>query len=287
MRHDGPVVIALDGSPHSERTLEWGVREASRRGAPALLVRAHQEPTDYSPWAWYPAAPAPPYDTEPVDYLARARASAASRDPEVDVTTRLLRGPTVPGLRALTEDARLLVLGAGRRRGVGRVALHLAAHARCPVVLVRETLDPGTVVVGVDGSAASLAAADRAATEASLRGVPLVVLHARPTVASPYGPDGVALPALADADTDDPTHRAARDVAARLRAAHDGLDVRLELVDDDPAHALVTRAGDDALLVVGSRGLGAFRGMLLGSVSADVLRTATSSVLVVHSGEAA
>lgn len=40
MRSDGPVVVALDGSPHGSHTLEWGVSEAVRRRADVLLVRA-------------------------------------------------------------------------------------------------------------------------------------------------------------------------------------------------------------------------------------------------------
>ena len=58
--------------------------------------------------------------------------------------------------------------------------------------------------------------------------------------------------------------------------------VELALVDDDPADALVNLGAGAALLVVGSRGLGSFRGMLLGSVSQAVLREATVPVVVVH-----
>ena len=87
-----------------------------------------------------------------------------------------------------------------------------------------------------------------------------------------------------DVDVNDPTHRAAQAVAARLRTQHPGLEVRVALLDDDPAHALVAASTGAVLVVVGSRGLGAFRGMLLGSVSADVVRNAASTVLVLHDG---
>ncbi len=86
-------------------------------------------------------------------------------------------------------------------------------------------------------------------------------------------------------DPDDLTHRAAGRVLDRLRADHAGLDVHAELVDDDPVHTLVRSAQGATLLVVGSRGLGAFRGMLLGSVSAEVLREAPCTVLVVRQQE--
>jgi nucleotide-binding universal stress UspA family protein len=143
--------------------------------------------------------------------------------------------------------------------------------------------------VGVDGSPASLGAARTAAREASLRGSPLVVVHARPTIADQFGR---GMPALLPPDPggrvgeSDPTHRAAQDVADELRGRYPRLEVRVDLVDDDPVHALVARSRGADLLVLGSRGLGAFRGMLLGSVSNEVVRGATCTVLVMHDDEA-
>ncbi len=79
--------------------------------------------------------------------------------------TRVLYGPPVPALLPLSNDAQLLVVGArgrGHPTAVGSVAAPLAAHACCPVAVVREA-GPGSpgapVVVGVDGSTVSLAAA--------------------------------------------------------------------------------------------------------------------------------
>ena len=109
-----------------------------------------------------------------------------------------------------------------------------------------------------------------------MRGRALVVVHARRTIADDFE--------LGAAGADDARLRAAWLVTEALVASRPGLDVHLELVDDDPAEALVELADGAALLVVGSRGLGAFRGMLLGSVSHDVVRTATCPVLVVHDG---
>jgi nucleotide-binding universal stress UspA family protein len=287
MRDNGPVVIAVDGAPHSARTLEWGLTEAELRGAEAVLARAYQEPREILQWSWYPVFDDLRFDTEARQYLAHELELARKGHPDLAVSTRLLHGPEVPELRTLSEDAQLLVMGARGHAGrspVGRVSGHLAAHARCPVTIVRDVTDDPTapVVVGVDGSASSLVAAQVAAREALLRGNPLTVAHARPTVAAPYGREGLLLPPLSTADENDPTHRAARAVAAQLRREFPALDVRLELVDDHPAHALVEMSHGAALVVVGSRGLGAFRGMLLGAVSSEVVRAADASVLVVH-----
>ncbi len=286
MRHDGPVVIAVDGYPHSTQTLEWGLDEAQMRGADVVLARAYQEPYDYAAWNWYPIPEDLRFDTEAKEYLADQLERARASRPGLTITTRLLHGPEVPQLQGLATDAQLLVVGARGSAGharVGRVSAHLAAHARCSVAVVREVPgDPGPVVVGVDGSPSSLAAAAVAAREAVGRGAPLVVLHARRTVLAPfYGEEGL-MPPLATADENDPTHRAALEVVASLRERYPELGVRLELLDDDPAHALTSASSGARLVVVGSRGMGAFRGMLLGAVSNEVVRSAASTVLVVH-----
>ncbi|WP_298460845.1 universal stress protein [uncultured Cellulomonas sp.] len=287
MRHNGPVVIAVDGGTHSAETIQWGLAEAELRGAEAVLARTYQEPREIAQWSWYPVLDDLRFDTEAKEYLAEQLDLARQDHPDLTISTRLLHGPEVPELRTLSEEAQLLVVGArghaGRSR-LGRVSAHLAAHSQCPVTIVREVKDDASapVVVGVDGSPSSVVAAQVAAREALLRDLPLVVAHARPTLLAPYGGEGLGLPPLATSDENDPTHRAARQVADQLRAEYPGLDVRVDLVDDDAVHALVEMSHGAALMVVGSRGMGAFRGMLLGAVSNEVVRGADTTVLVVH-----
>lgn len=295
MHADGPVVIALDGSLHSARTLRWGMDAAARRGARVLLTRAVRDPRELVVSGWYPVFDAGvDVAAEATQYLTEQLERESARYPDLEIETRVLHGPEVPELRKLSGEARLLVVGAsgyGARGRIGSVSSHLAMHARCPVAVVRDEVDAGDghppVVVGIDGSPMSLAASRAAATEASALGAPLVVLHAHPTIADPYG-RGMPVPSTEalEVDENDPTHVAAQAAAARLREDHPGLEVRLLLVDDDPVHALVTAARGAALVVVGSRGLGAFRGMLLGAVSNEVVRTAACTVLVMHDVEA-
>jgi nucleotide-binding universal stress UspA family protein len=288
MRTDGPVVIALDGTSNSAHTLEWGVTEAVRRQAEVLLVRTVDDAWQVTAWSWYPIVGGSDVDAEATQYLADLQTHLLERRPEVIVNSRVLHGQVVPCLRELSGDAQLIVVGARPRTGRGRTGstgVHVAAHARCPVAVVRtdpvHPTPPGTaVVVGVDGSPASLVGARFAAREASMRGLPLTVLHARPTIPDPFGRGNV--PPLATDDEDDPTHKAARVVAESLRDELPDLVVDVALVDDDPTDALVGLARGADLLVVGSRGLGGFRGMLLGSVSSAVLRVAAGPVLVVH-----
>jgi nucleotide-binding universal stress UspA family protein len=288
MRTDGPVVIALDGSTTSEHTLQWGIAEAVRRGADVVLARCLDDSWVQTAWSWYPEVTEVPGDVEAKEFLADLQQREQDRHPDLRIETRIPHGLVVPSLRELSADAQLLVVGAGARRGrrrTGAVAAHLVAHARCPVAVVRSDPDhpelpAAPVVVGVDGSPSAQVAARAAATAASTLGRRLLVVHARPTVADPFGRHA-DLPNPTD-DEQHPTHRAARAVADDLAARNEGLHVDVELVDDDPATALVELSYAAPLLVVGSRGLGGFRGMLLGSVSADVVREATCPVLVVQ-----
>ena len=285
MRTIGPVVIALDGRAHSASTLAWGIAEAVRRRAGVVLTQVVDSPWTSTFWGAYPGIDALDAEVEAKEYLSHLEHREAARHPGLDISIEVRRGPAVAELRELSVDAQLVVVGAGGPTARGRTGVlgaHLAAHARCPVAVVRHDPDgpvspEAPVVVGVDGSPASLEAARVGASEAWMRRRALVVAHARPTIRDPLG-GGSAPPS----DADDRTHQAARRVHASLTGENPGLDIRLELVDDDPANALVSLGRRSALLVMGTRGLGSFRGMLLGSVSADVIRSASCPVLVVH-----
>lgn len=139
---------------------------------------------------------------------------------------------------------------------------------------------PGTIVVGVDGSAGSEAALRWALTEARLRGSTIRVVHAYQVPASTYGDIGMGAPAsvgraglVEDMErirtaVEDESKRGVEDVLGRLGAdATDGVEVELEVVEGPAAQVLIEAGRDSELLVVGSRGRGGFVGLLLGSVS--------------------
>ena len=132
------------------------------------------------------------------------------------------------------------------------------------------------IVVGVDGSEQSLAALNWAIAEARLRNghVRLITAWYYPPMASTVG-DGVI---------DDSFRQAAElvKVDALKAVAAAGVDVTGEVVENSPATALLEAAKDADLLVVGSRGHGGFAGLLLGSVSAQVIHHAPCPVLVVR-----
>jgi nucleotide-binding universal stress UspA family protein len=122
-------------------------------------------------------------------HLAAAAATALVTAPDLAVEQVLVEGFPTPALQAESADAALVVLGDRGLGGftgllLGSVAVSLAAHAACPVVVVRgpefdasaPRVEP--VVVGVDGSPASEAAFAFAFAAAALHAVPLVAVHA-------------------------------------------------------------------------------------------------------------
>ncbi|WP_308272052.1 universal stress protein [Kitasatospora sp. SUK 42] len=131
----------------------------------------------------------------------------------------------------------------------------------------------GPVVVGFDGSPESLAATEWAAREAQRRGVHLDVVEAWPW------------PKRDVVGSEQVYERAMSQLAEReagLRALLPDLSISSSVVSDDPAEALEAAGRDAGLLVLGSRGLGALRGFLTGSVSQAVLRRAPSPVVLVR-----
>ncbi|MFF7249725.1 universal stress protein [Embleya sp. NPDC008237] len=134
----------------------------------------------------------------------------------------------------------------------------------------------GHVVVGFDGSPGAERAVDLAADEAVRRHTTLEVLHALEGVEVAGGNDrfGRQLRENARAIVDRG--------AARARARHGDLSVLATIELADAIDALATAADRAALLVVGSRGLGGFAALLIGSVGLTVAATARCPLLVVH-----
>ncbi len=132
------------------------------------------------------------------------------------------------------------------------------------------------VVVGVDGSAESLAAAAWAAREAARRGADLRLLHVRDR-----NPRQVGTDATRSADHR-PALRVLERAAERVRTVRPDVRVR-EAQAEGPAAAVLARAAEDAdPLVLGSRGLGRVASLLTGSVSLGVVARATRPVVLVR-----
>lgn len=289
---DGAVVVGIGNSDRDAECLAWAGHSAQRSGSPLHILHAHDlsaELAAIDPVAGNAISLGPDGDLGNTRLLDDTVAAARERWPDVPVTGSQ---PFVRPEQALIDasrSARLVVVGAAResvlqRFGLGRPALSAAMHAKCPVVIVPQGSRAdaeGPVVVGIDGSTHSQAAAERAFWIADLRRVPLIAI----TTWNVEVVDGVVVttPGTDAWNAVEAKYRAVADkVVEPLRTRYPEVDCTVEVLRSSPAKAIVERSADAGLIVMGTRGRGGFRGMLLGSVSQQVLETATCPMMVVH-----
>ncbi|WP_028803732.1 universal stress protein [Streptomyces sp. 142MFCol3.1] len=139
----------------------------------------------------------------------------------------------------------------------------------------------GLVVVGVDGSASSLAAVETAAGEARLRGAGLRVVHAFlwPAMHVPLGPSPLGPP---EGGIRNMVERLVAEAVARARETAPDVDVGHAVVTGEPLTVLEAQSRAAELVVVGSRGMGGFVGLLVGSTAVHLAAHARCPVLVVR-----
>jgi nucleotide-binding universal stress UspA family protein len=283
-----PVLVGVDGSVGSRVAVLLAARLAASRDRALRAVHAFMWPMMHVPLG--PSPEGPPggglqADAERI--LAEATSLATAAQPGLGVSGELITGDPSAVLLRAAQDAAMVVLGSRGLGGftgllVGSVAVQVAAHAHCPVVVARGEIDrPRDVLVGVDGSAGSAAAIAFAFEEASLRGVGLTAMHAflHPLANQP----GSQLPVI------DAYHQPKAEEAEVLPESLAGysekypdVPVRRYLVRGRAAGVLVEASDRAGLVVVGSRGRGGFTGLLLGSVSQALLHHASCPVAVVR-----
>lgn len=285
-----PIVVAADGSAHADLAVRWAAQAAARRKSELLIVHAASAPVAYGMGGYLPQEFFDSLKAEGDRIVAAAKTLAESEAADVTVHTDTIIDAPGPALLRASEEASLLVvgtrgLGALASTFMGSVSSLVARHSACPVVVVRgdEKAGPistGPVVVGVDGSENSVPAVEAAMREASLRGATLVAVHAWSDV-----PLSTMDPVTQVRELFDEATVADSVVAERLagfREQYPDVNIEHHVVMDRPEHAILERGRGAQLIVVGSRGRGGVAGLLLGSTSIKVLRSADCPVLVVH-----
>ncbi|MBD0324223.1 MAG: universal stress protein, partial [Aldersonia sp.] len=204
-------------------------------------------------------------------------------DPGLDIATEVSLDSPGRLLVELSAESHLVVLGASGSGGLGGVAstaVAVTCHAHCPVLVVRtepEATEPrrdGPVVVGVDGSPVSDSAIGPAFEEAAMRGTTLVAVHTWSDAAfatGDYAGDrGLLTPEI---DFENVERAVLAERLAGWQEKYPDVTVERRIYADAPRRRLTELSREAQLVVVGSRGRGGFRGLLLGS---------TSNALVVH-----
>jgi nucleotide-binding universal stress UspA family protein len=277
MTTNEPVLVAYDGSEHAELALHWAADEAVRDGVPLRVVMIDEEAN--SPWGgdvWR-------HDPERVAHAEKMLSELGLGNSAVERRTGHVTGT----LLELAESSSMVVVGSqGHRRSteavVGSVSQHLARHAPCPVVVVRAPQRPhaGRIVVGIDGSPMSDAALEYACRRAERTGEIVAAVHGWRV----HTPSTDLLSAQPRSITDavEEKQLLLGESVAGLRDAHPDVVLVCEAIPVAPGDVLVDASANASLVVVGSRGRGYFSGLLLGSVSQDLLHRAKCPVAVVR-----
>ncbi|MFD3517991.1 universal stress protein [Streptomyces sp. NPDC058657] len=282
-----PVVAGVSRSEASRTGVAWAAEQALLRNLPLRLVHALE---------WPPGAEPQPHGAHPQrtwsgrfraagEMLLREAAELVHKNhPALEIVARTSDGPRARVLVQQGPEASLLVVGARPLNmaeqvlSVSPLGVTLTSHAGCPVAVIRGPRPTGAgshvVVVGVDGSANAQEAMMFAFEEAALTGSRLKAVVVR------HHHSG----RLAGVEDDDVENRSRAELAQATTGCaekYPQVEIEHQVEYGHPARALARAAAHARCLVVGSRGLGGFRGMLVGSVSHVLLHRATCPLIVV------
>jgi nucleotide-binding universal stress UspA family protein len=266
-----PIVVGIDDTETSQAAVSWAMHRAAALKLPVVLVHAVDDRWAYE---YYPSSEQlRKYGRE---LLEKAEARAKETEPSVELNAKQVSGSTGYVLRKQSRKASMVVVGSGESWFGGAVtdrALQIAAVAHCPVAVIAPNAGDGGrqgVLVGADGSEEATQAVAFAAAEADREGQELTILHA-------FGshrfrvPEGMPGSDLAERAAEE-ERVILSETAAGLAETYPDLTVHQVLaVDTAAAKALVDAARNARLLVLGSRGRGAFKRLLMGSTAHAVL----------------
>jgi len=284
----GSIVVGVDGSESSDRALAWAIdRAAVERGAVTLAHAIHWVTPAYTDVAIdYPAEARSSMLAGGRKLLEQARKQVLAKSPDLEVHEVLEFLDPRELLQQLSRDAEMLVLGS-RGRGhirsllLGSVGVALVRHAHCPVVIHRpgaEGTELNGIVVGVEASEESRTLLEFAYREASLRDLPLTVLHCFWDVQAGIAPSGVIYESISDLDEE---RAALAESMAGMSEKYPNLKVTSRMARGLPYEVLAHLGRQMNLIVVGAQQASRVSQMYFGSVSVALVERATCPVAVV------
>lgn len=282
------ILVGVDGSAESTKAAQWAAKTAEVEGAGLKIVAAYTTTTsDYAPGLVIPQDVIDAIRDEASGIVQEAANAAREVAPEVSLSGSIVEGDASRVLLELGEEADMIVIGTrglGGLKGLllGSVSTNVAAHSKGKVVVLTDSGGDGPVVVGVEQSPVSDAAVAEAFRQAALRNTKLVAVHTW----TPLDADALHGYGLDPEEIEQMSQQAVESVGERLGGyAEDYPDVEVErvVIPEEPSKAILDAAGNDAqLIVVGSRGRGGFKGLLLGSNSQKIMNQAHAPVMVVR-----
>ncbi|GAA4711607.1 universal stress protein [Phytohabitans rumicis] len=281
-----PITVGYDASEGAKLGLRWALDEGARTGTPVSLLYAYEWQAVAGPISPGPSAWPDRGFREDAQKLVDAAVTAAFQThPQVAVTGGIDGGSAVAALLERSRHSSLVVLGSRGHGGfaellIGSTSASVSAHAHCPIVVVRgdePAAAASPVVVGIDDSDCALLALEFAFAQAAAREASLRVVRAWSPPALRWQPPDFD---LEEAETAERVE--VKELVASWREKYPQVPLCIDVVPDSPGHAMVEASHGAQLAVVGSRGRGGFRGLLLGSVSQQLLHHAHCPVAVVR-----
>lgn len=286
------IVAGVDGSESALQAVRWGAIEAARRSLPLMLVHALGIPRLYV-GAWPPSNKLRAKLIERGESLLAAAKKVAQHAAQAEISSNIDNENPPEALVAASRSASMIVLGApdhGDLTGLafGSTALQTTTHAHCPVVVVRgedvgARPDNDPIVVGVDNSPLSDATLGCAFEEAALRSAPLIAVHTWWDNEAAHDVIDEARFSLLE-PVADIEQQALIERIDRWRNKYPDVPIKLAVEWDKPRRKLLELSVRAQLVVVGSRGRGGMRGLLLGSTSQALIHHASCPVMVVRQG---
>lgn len=286
-----PVVVGVDGSPPSQQALQWAAKAAMARDLPLAILYASQLAGTVDSYEYV----SPEAEEAGQQLLSKTESEVKDRFPDLACSTEFAHESPASALVNASRQAALVVVGNRGHGGfhdllLGSTSLHTAMHAHCSVAVIRPPTPKeqggavGRIVVGVDASLPSQAALRLAFAEAGSTGRPVTAVHAFTSALTAYPP--ALMPQVSDLKAD--RDRAADLLARELlpwQAEHPDIEVDTVIVQGDASWALVQYSQGAHLVVVGSRGLGGFAGLIFGSVGHVLIHHAGCPVLIARDTE--
>lgn len=281
------LILALDDSAGSDAAVDWVISRSDTRELDLELTIVKE--TVRLPHGERMVLSSTPFE----ELLHRVAGRILASRPVLTARLVVREGHPARALIAASERAELLVLGSDRPGALvglvnGTVPLQVASRARCPVVVVPRDRAGGSgrVVCGWTDDGTGDAALEFAAREARASGESLHLVHAwRVPLLAESGVTAIGAAELALDEVAAAAASALEEAARGVRAAHPGLEVTTEVASGSAPRAIVDAGRDASLVVVGSHGRSALGGLLLGSVSHDVLLALPAPVAVVPAPE--
>lgn len=302
------VLVGVDGSDQARHALERALDEARAHGLTVRLLGAYPVIGVGDPGLERRFTEA--VMQENADHLAEARQVVEQAGLPVEVVEA--GGDAAKAVVEQSGEAALVVMGKRGRGGalrgrLGSVSAAVAAHAKCPVIIVPEAAESrhterrggnagdfaleaegpvkaneidftGKVVVGLDALGSRNPALWKAMEYAQEHGKTLALVSVNGAMS---GTPSWFQDEFNQARYFHEADRKLTEVSEEIAAEHPELTVEHHIFVGRPARILMNATQSADLVAVGSRGIGGFRGLLLGSVSQAVLENAAGPVMVV------